>query len=359
MGIKTSFHQNREIHFDLLRIIACFCVIVIHVPVYSQRELWAPNSYENLVINFYGILSRWAVPCFVMLSGMLFLDRNKQIPLKKLYGKYILRLAVSYVFWSCCYALFNMNFETDGTISEKIKYFINNCFSGEIHMWYVLMIIGMYMAIPIIKAALYNASEKTMKYWLVLMFIFASVIPFVIDLGIPYLSGTINYLNKYMEFYFVLGYTFYFIVGYYLSTQKLTPNTKRIIYSLGCLGFLYSLFVLILLRIISNSELGALNYLFPNIIFMGIAVFIFFQEKISTIQFSQRTQTFIMNLSKLTYGVFLIHVLILKALFLLGVNLSFCNVALSVPLISLMTFVVSLIIIAIISRIPLIGKYLC
>ena len=351
--------NNRLINYDLMRVIACFCVIMIHVGIYNQNIYWKSDSLNSLVMNFYGIISRWAVPCFVMLSGMMFLNKNREISIKKLYGKYILRLLISYVFWSSVYAAYNSIYEVNGGIKEYIKYFINNCFSGELHMWYIPMTIGLYIAMPIIKYVLNNASAEIIKYWIIVMFVFASVIPFVGELNIPYISGIISYFYSYMEIHFLCGYTLFFVLGYLFSTVGLSDKYKNYIYILGACGFIYSIFVLIILRIISSIEIGALTYLYPNIIFMSAAVFMFFKDKVSKVRFSDIQSNIISKLSGLSYGIYLVHVLVLKVLYHLGVDLSLCNIIISIPLITIITFVISTCVIFIVSKVPIVNKYIC
>ena len=351
-------NKSRLVHFDLMRIIACFFVIVIHIGICGQSKSWSSNSYNTIISNFYGIISRWAVPCFVMLSGAMFLNQNREVPLKKLYGKYILRLAVSYVFWSVVYALYNMLYETNGTFLGMAKYFINNFLSGETHMWYVLMTIGLYIITPILRIIIEKAPKQIIKYWLIIMFIFASIIPFIVDLNIPLVSGTISYLNKYMELYFVMGYILYYVIGHYLINVGLSNKTKRIIYIGSMVSFLYCMFILVFLRLFTDITMGALSYLYPNIIFIGMAVLLFFNDKISKIHFSKTVERIIIRYSGLSYGVFLIHVLIIKLLYHIGINLSITNVAISIPLVSFIVFIVSSVIIFVISKIPFVNKYI-
>ncbi len=355
MSIK---HSERLIHFDLMRIIACYFVIIIHIGICGQTESWAPNSYNALVSSFYGIISRWAVPCFVLLSGAMFLNQNREIPIKKLYGKYILRLGISYVFWSVVYALYNMIYATDGSIGEMLHYFLNNCFSGELHMWYVLMTIGLYIITPVLKVVVDKAQNSIIKYWLAIMFIFACAIPFISDLNIPYLSGVIAYLNKYMELYFVMGYVIYFVIGHYLINKTISEKRKKLIYALGLISVFYCIIVLIVLRIFTNITLGALSYSYPQILFIGMAAVLFFKEKVSKIHFSQKTKQWIVKGSGLSYGIFLIHVLVIKVLYHAGINLSIANVAISIPIVSLIAFFISAIVIFIISKIPFINKFI-
>lgn len=351
--------DNRLYHYDLMRIIACFFVILIHVGVYDQIAGYGNSDFQTLVMNFYGIIARWAVPCFVMLSGMMFLNKNKDIPIKKLYFRYILRLFTSYLFWSLVYCIYNMLYSTNRSLTECVSYIINNWLSGEIHMWYILMTIGLYIIAPILKYLINNAPKQLIKYWLIIMFLFASIIPFVSDLNIPLISGYISYLNQYIEAYFLLGYTLFFILGYYLSINDISPKKEKLIYIFGIIGFAYSVMILIVFKALFSINLGALNYLYPNIIVMSLAVMVFFKQRVSKISFSDKSKAIILSLSKLTYGAFLIHILVLKVLYHLGINLAICNISISAIVVTFIAFVISLGITFVISKIPFINRYIC
>ena len=70
--------KNRIVYADLLRIIATFAVIVLHVSVSKWYE--SPiREYNWQMFNIYDSLVRWSVPVFVMISGMFFLNPNKEI----------------------------------------------------------------------------------------------------------------------------------------------------------------------------------------------------------------------------------------------------------------------------------------
>lgn len=73
---------KRLVHFDLMRIIACFFVIFIHVNIFNEKDLLGNDSINNVFLGIFNVLARWSVPCFLMLSGMLFLERNKEILIK-------------------------------------------------------------------------------------------------------------------------------------------------------------------------------------------------------------------------------------------------------------------------------------
>lgn len=74
---------------------------------------------------------------------------------------------------------------------------------------------------------------------------------------------------------------------------------------------------------------------------------------------SAKIKKCIYSLSGLTYGIYLIHVLILKVLHNMGVSLLFCAKSVSILIVSLITFIFAAIIVYIMKKVPLVGKYLC
>lgn len=67
-----SKNNNRLLHFDLMRIIASFLVILIHVNVFEQSNSIGDEFFNSVFTSLYSVCARWAVPCFLMLSGLLF-----------------------------------------------------------------------------------------------------------------------------------------------------------------------------------------------------------------------------------------------------------------------------------------------
>ena len=133
--------------------------------------------------------------------------------------------------------------------------------------------------------------------------------------------------------------------------HDISAKIKKCIYSLSVVGFVYSVIVLCLF--------GVLGYSNPNIVFMSMGVFLFFTDVVSKHKFSNKFKRVITSLSGLTYGIYLIHVLILKVLHNMGVSLSFCAKSVSILIVSLITFIFAAIIVHIMKKVPLVGKYLC
>lgn len=105
--------MKRKIYCDYLRLIATFAVVVLHV----SASNWYGADVHGLAwqsFNFYDSATRWSVPIFVMISGALFLGR--EIPIKKIYSKYILRLVIAFFTWNLFYAIVTQETSKHGII---------------------------------------------------------------------------------------------------------------------------------------------------------------------------------------------------------------------------------------------------
>lgn len=160
--------NRRKYYLDYLRIIAILGVIFMHTGGHCQGENIRSLNWQ--VCNIFNTGTRWAVPTFVMISGSLFL--KKDINLKRIYSKNILRLVIAFVFWSTIYTLVFSTFKYYNLFSiQGIFNTITGMFKGYYHMWFIFMIIGLYMVTPILKVCIDNISEKLLKYWMFISFI--------------------------------------------------------------------------------------------------------------------------------------------------------------------------------------------
>ena len=77
---KTSGYQ---LYIDVLRIVACFSVIMLH----TSAQAWYSLPVESggfQIANSYDALFRFGVPVFVMISGALFLAPERKVEMRKL-----------------------------------------------------------------------------------------------------------------------------------------------------------------------------------------------------------------------------------------------------------------------------------
>lgn len=347
---KVNEETDRIVYFDYLRVFATIAVIILHISA-SNWYTTDVNGIQWQTFNFYDSIVRWGVPIFVMISGALFLNRN--ITLKKIYFKYIFRLVISFIAWSTIYALF-----INGSIPNKILAVLR----GNYHMWFIFMIIGIYMCIPFIKLII--QTNNGIKYYLLLSFIFAFVIPEIVtltkDFGNELMINVVNIINdnvNNMRMNIVLGYVGYFILGYCLNKITLNKNQRIIIYILGLFGFAFTIGMdsLVALRTQIYCD-NYYDYLTVNVLFESIAVFTWFKYGIFN---KKRINKFVKRLSKYSFGAYLIHVLVIEQLSIrFGLSTLSFNPIISVIIVGVVVIIISFGLSGILNHIPIVKKYI-
>lgn len=346
--------KGRIIYLDILRVLACFFVIIVHVSAYLL-SIYPVQSFNFQVNNFYNTISIAAPTVFLMLSGAIFLNpRLKDISLKKLWGKYILRMVVSYVFWSYLFTFiiwfpyYTWNLETIGLF---IKEFFK---SGPMyHMWYIHVILSIYMVLPLLKPAF--AEKSRCRYFLLLFSIFQLIIPTIFKFDIPHL-GIFQNLYSRIPYILCVGHLGYFVLGYYLSTENFNKRSRIIIYVLGISGITIASIINGYNAVTQNTTYLPLSDLFAlNSALVASAVFI----AIRYIPWKAgRFTSFMEKLSKLTFGIYLIHPVLLGRVWEHCSFLTKLPSILGVPVVAALVFFCGSVITWCISKIPVLNKYI-
>lgn len=353
--IKTK-ETTRVYFFDMLKIISCFAVIILHVAA-LQFDQYAPTTFEWNVFNFFDSCVRFAVPVFVMVSGALFLNGEKEIDIRKLYKKNILRLLTAYLFFTVLYAIYTF-YTTNGFIHVK-EIMKNSILSSHYHLWYIPMLIGIYMCVPFLKVMTKNLSENQVKYFLLLFFIFKILKSTITVFVYPY-STYVNAIVNRFNLDIFSGYIGYFVLGYYLANYELEPKKQKVLYGLGIASLvvcivgncLYSIHVKMPTSTFYDS-------FFITTFFVSCALFTFAKYQLSKIKLSDMTKNMIVKISNASFGIYLIHILWISILvnqFHFGPTT--INPIFAVPIMAILVFIASLMSILVIKKIPFIHKYI-
>lgn len=352
--MKSSLLQNRSVHYDLLRIFASLAVICIHVC--AESLTWESRDVSSSTwayLNIFDSLSRISVPIFIMLSGSFIIDKYKENSLKNLYTKNIFRLVCSYIFWSCVYVVFNLtkDFIFHNPIDKKDL--IYNLIQGEYHLWFIPMLIFLYAVTPLLKEIC--STKKNEQY-----FVLLACIPVIFNFINYFITiKPLNVLFEHAGFQLVSGYTVYFILGHYLNRYEIQKKHRILIYILAVASAVLTI-VGSSWHYISNKpgESYFFKYLSPNVFIFSIAIFLIFKHNFSKIHFGEKTKKLIVKLSSLTFGIYLSHIIFVKILKSSPLTIENIHPLISVPLLTLSIFILGAITTWIISKIPVLKKYI-
>ncbi len=343
VGVDT---KDRVLYADVLRLMATFAVIMLHVAAvnFSGSDV---HSSGWIALNLYDSLVRWCVPVFFMLSGMFFLDPARKLSYSKLYGKNLLRLATAYLFWSAATA-----FVAYKTVSWDM---VKTTWKGPLHFWFLFALAGLYIVTPVLRLFIAGAKQRDLQYFLLLCAIFAVFIPALPNVPvITVLKERVAELNIHL----VMGYVGFFVGGYYLKTYSLSKRARVVLYALGLLG-LAATFGLTLM---ASWQKGAgvqtyYGYFMPNVVLTACALFVFVRERLRARPPGARTVRFVLLGSRLSFGIYLMHLLSLDLLRRLGLTNASFSPFLSVPVIAILAFSICFLISWGLSKLPVFNKY--
>lgn len=342
--------KERKNYLDYLRILSAFSVVVLHV---SAQNWYSADIYgfEWNMFNIYDSIFRFGVPVFVMISGALMLD--KDINIKKLYSKNILRLIVSFLVWSTIYGInYRLGFK------DTIKVIL----LGHFHMWYIFLIIGIYILVPVFSLIAQN--EKVLKYSLIVFLALGIFIPTVYSLINDFGKGSLcSFASSFiydiqrMSPEAFIGYPGFFLLGYYLDKKEFSIKQRIALYIAGIIGVLATILLTVSVSRLQNtpSETYYSGFMI-NVFLVVVALFVGFKYAFKN---RAKENRFIKYLSVSCYGVYLVHPFVMESIDkYLGVNTLSFNTVLSVPILSLIIFLLSMLISMILNRIPKINKYI-
>ena len=149
-------------------------MITIHVSgIYynclTQTEFFGQLYTQNAFLTcIYNGISRFAVPCFVMLSGAFLLANPKNQDFKYFYRKSFNYLGVQTIIYTIFYFVFffvckSLAIAYKGKAPIEILEPFIDLLKGRpyYHMWYLYMLIGVYIAVPAIIIIKDKLSEAT------------------------------------------------------------------------------------------------------------------------------------------------------------------------------------------------------
>lgn len=283
--------MKHNFRLDFLRILACTMVILMHSPMVSEHA----NGF------FLSTLSYITAPCiglFFMVSGALLLPiKTDTIDfLRKRLGKVL----IPTLLWSFFYLIVNVWIK-DSTVSW-VKIILSLPFSaqGNPVLWFMYTLIGLYLLAPILSRWLQTASVKELEFYLG---IWAVSLCFpIMNLFIDLNQGTTGIL------YYFTGYVGYFIWGYYLKNYP-----ERLSFKVVLLAMIVSMIAPVICKI-GHIQVNFYEVFWYLSIFVVVQCTFWFMLVMSYSPrvLSLRIRNIVTEVSKLSFGVYLVHIFIMR-----------------------------------------------
>jgi surface polysaccharide O-acyltransferase-like enzyme len=344
----TAKSQNLN-WINSLRLIALFAVIVLHTTAIPLGQYGKMPLNDWLTADFYNALVRFAVPVFVMITGALLLHREYE--LGDFLRKRLSRVLAPFLFWSLvyiAYSWYNEEFVFDtSSVWSAVKPVLHLLKVGSsYHLWYVYMLIGLYFFIPVISKFVRAASKKEIEYFLIVWLV-------VMLLTQPYLLK----FNPQFDMHYFVGYAGYLVLGHYL--------TFNVTYSKQINRGMYILFVVVLVLIFAGTYLLYKNSIYQTLFYepLNPAIVLMASSLFLMLRFSKRRAPAFITKARdfacrYNFGIYLSHALILYLLEMIDINYKLCDLWLSIPLTAFLCFLLSLLLVWLLDKLPFIGKWI-
>ena len=379
--MNLSNQKNQHIVWlDVVRFIAMFTVVCCHcTDPFNFYPGTAPNIGEiKLWGAIYGSVLRPCVPLFVMITGALLLPVRGDA--STFYKKRIPRVFYPFLIWSVLYNLFpwitgllGLNpqiildfFPYAGedvmqqSFSVSLEYILMIPFIFSIlavHMWYIYLLIGLYLYLPVFSAWVEKASERA-KLMFLLAWGVTLLLPYYYQFVSNYLWGTCSW-NSFGMLYAFAGFNGYLLLGHYLKNLEWSLKKTLAIgipmfavgYAVTFLGFRH---ITALPEYTDEMLELFFTYCSLNVVMMTIPVFMLAKKvKVN----SERMKKALANLTVCGFGIYMIHyfftgpsVVLMRAIDM--------PIGLQIPVAAILAFAVSWGLVWLIYRAGKVAKYI-
>lgn len=291
-------------YLDLLRCLSIVGVVVMHCasPLLGSEsavEMWSGLTYSSL--------SLFCVPALLMISGALMLGDQRPMDLRKFYGKRFVKIALPLAAWSAIYYL-AFCVQTGGLphLGSFIKRFFTGMWAGP--LWFLYMIAGVYLMVPFVRPAFSGQG------WQRRAVVFTAIVFGLNALNFATRLIWEQDLNRFLSGAVIPYYFGYFVLGHLLnSTDVRIPGGRPALAAvfLACAA------------VTAAGEFMAFqaNTMLPNTFFcyqqpltalMTAAIFLFFKGWKP--EAARKRARLVHEVSGLSYGVFLAHMLVMMLL---------------------------------------------
>lgn len=329
--MTTLSVRNRQTigWIDALRVIAIILVVISHCCDHFTALYGVDMAGYNLGATI-GSLVRPCVPLFAMMTGVLLLPVKSDVTLRGFYKKRIGRLLWPLIFWSLVLPIANFlaynyvwtapknlslvgPFDVDNLVNHLYTWIFNFNYD-TIPFWYIYMLIGIYLVLPIVSRWLETASKKDIEtvlwLWVVSLIVpyltyFAPSLGFKGNYGVVGLWGVCSW-NSFGTFYYMSGFLGYMILANYLTHWPVRcSNAKLAAISIPAfiIGFAVTTIGYMSMMATENWVLIEMFWSFcsVNVLLMTIPVFVWVERS------GIKAAPWLTALATMSFGVYLCH----------------------------------------------------
>ena len=342
--------QYRKTFLDLLRIIACFFVIVNH----TNSNIFlstTPQSLTWFVSLTYFFISKIAVPIFFIISGYLLLNKidNYQKCLQRIFRIIIVLIGCSFIYtiYLTCYK------KADPSFISVLKRFLSVYITSPSKaLWYLYTYLGILFMLPFLQKMVSLMTKCDYHIFFAISILFFSVRP-ILNHYFPLITVSSHFQLPLFE-----GYICMLLIGQYFS--RFGIKKTRCTFYISCVLFVLMVVFNVIATYFEYQKSSSSYLFFDNRILLPIllqSVCIF--HLVSFINVPEKVAKIITYIGSCTFGIYLLsdmNIDLLKPIY--KILSTYMHRFFAVIIFEICVFAVGLIVVALLKKIPFIKKVL-
>lgn len=343
--------MKREKYIDYIKVLGIVLVVLLHV----TSEGWYGNENVSEWLGYIVCLELGSlgVPLFFMATGMVMLNRDRQVQWERIIHHNLPRFGIALFIYSLIYEITDFAFHRKS--GKFIFVFCKDFLTVNVdsRLWFMYAIICVYLMVPVLKVFTDNASKKEKQYFLVMWFI-CSVLEFLGNTKpFTFVAAYTNHL-EYINIF--IHYVGYLVLGNYIQENMVSRKKVmiKVLASLMAFAFVVSFVYFQFCRgDIQYLSYTAMDYCSPFNIIICMTLSICIKQMTK-----QEDASCISKIGGWTLGIYLVHVGLIRINAYYPVFTFENNYMVHILAYTMILLLVSSGITGILRRIPCVGKYL-
>lgn len=318
---KTSYNEQmkRIVFLDYVRVTACFLVMLVHAGenfygAAGSTDMAGPqslllNEANRLWVSVYNGSSRLCVPLFMVVSAYLLTPMRQDQTSWQFYRHRFLRVVPPMLVFMVLYSTLPMlwgqiDLHTSLTDLARIPF---NFPSLAGHLWFMYPLLGLYLFIPVLSPWLRKCTKCEEQLFIGL---------FALSTCMPWISRWFGELwgqcfwNQYHMLWYFSGFIGYLVLAHYIRFHITWSRARRVAVGLplllvGGVWTVLSFYVQAIPGKLLSTPVLEIGWAFCtiNCVMLTTGAFLLF-----TCIGNSRPVAIITDLSKMSYGMFLMHI---------------------------------------------------
>ncbi len=318
--------KERIVFLDYLRMVAPLMVMLVHASenFYGADSSGLAGSVSMLAneqnrfwVSFYdGTVARTCVPLFMMMSAYLLVPMKQGLSMGDFYKRRFMRILPPMIVFMLLYSFLPqlwgaMTMEQSLADLKLIPF---NFPSMAGHLWFMYPLISLYLIIPVVSPWLEKASAKDEKIFLG-FFVLSTFMPWLHRYVFAEVWGEC-FWNGFHALWYCSGYIGYLVLAHYIRFHLKWDRAKRL--RLGSLYFIigaaftgWSFWFKGEPGVVIETPMleWAWEFCTPNVLLATFGLFLLF-----TCIEKKQAPKFVTELSRLSFGMYLMHMFFLSVI---------------------------------------------